>query len=62
VAAGSPLGPIQLDHLLVIGVQEPGQASAVAASALNRPHALAWLLVGQCQQLAVAGRVADTVA
>jgi hypothetical protein len=27
VAAGGPLGPVQLHHLLGVGVQEPGQAS-----------------------------------
>ena len=46
VAAGGALGPIQLHHLLGVGVQEPGQAGAVAAGALDRPHPLARLLVG----------------
>jgi hypothetical protein len=56
VAAGGPLGPVQLHHLLGMSLQEPGQASAVAAGAFDRPDAMARLLVGQCQQLAVAGR------
>jgi hypothetical protein len=56
VAAGSSLGSVQLDHLLGLSLQEPGQASTVAASAFDRPDPLARLLVGQCQQLAVAGR------
>jgi hypothetical protein len=56
VAAGGSLGPVQLHYLLGVGLQEPGQASTVAAGAFDRPHALARLLVGQCQQLAVAGR------
>jgi hypothetical protein len=56
VAAGGSLGPVQLHHLLGMSGQEPGQAGAVAAGAFNRPDALAWLLLGQCQQLAVAGR------
>ena len=56
VAAGGSLGPVQLHHLLGVGMQESGQASTVAAGAFDRPHALARLLVGQCQQLAVAGR------
>jgi hypothetical protein len=25
VAAGDPLGPVQLDHLFGVGMQEPGQ-------------------------------------
>jgi hypothetical protein len=54
VAAGGPLGPVQLHHLLGVGSQEPGQAGAVAAGALDRPHPLAWLLAGQLQQLLVA--------
>jgi hypothetical protein len=56
VAAGGSLGPVQLHHLLSVGGQEPGQAGAVAAGAFDRPDALARLLIGQCQQLAVAGR------
>jgi hypothetical protein len=55
VAAGGPLGPVQLHHLLGVGVQEAGQAGAVAAGTLNRPHASTWLLAGQLQQLLVAG-------
>jgi hypothetical protein len=33
VAAGGPLGPVQLDHSFGMGVQEPGQPSTVAAGA-----------------------------
>jgi hypothetical protein len=54
VAAGGPLGPVQLDHLFGVAIQEPGQPGAVATGALNRPHPLAWLLARQLQQLLVA--------
>jgi hypothetical protein len=54
VAAGGPLGPVQLHHLLGVNGQEPGQPSAVAASALDRPHPLPMMLVGELQQLLVA--------
>jgi hypothetical protein len=60
VAAGGPLGPVQLHDLLVIGAQEPGQPGAVAAGALDRPDPLPMVLVGQVQELLVAGRVAGT--
>jgi len=56
VASGGPLGPVQFHHLLGVGLQQAVQAGAVAAGALDRPDALAWLLVGQLQQLSVAGR------
>jgi hypothetical protein len=56
VAAGGSRGPVQLHHLLGVGMQEPGQAGAIAAGAFNRPDTLARLLLGQGQQLAVAGR------
>jgi hypothetical protein len=56
VAAGGPLGPIQLHHPLVMSIQESGQAGAVAAGALDRPHPQATVLVGQLQQLLVASR------
>jgi hypothetical protein len=55
VAAGGPLGPVQ-PHLLGVAMQEPGQASAVAAGAFHRPDPAAWLPAGQLQQLPVAGR------
>jgi hypothetical protein len=56
MAAGGPLGPVQLHHPLGVGMEEPGQPGAVAAGALDRPHPLTMVLVGQLQQLAVAGR------
>jgi hypothetical protein len=56
VAAGCSLGPVQLNDLLMVSMQEPGQPGAVAAGALDRPDPLAWLLGGQGQQLLVAGR------
>jgi hypothetical protein len=56
MASGGPLGPVQLDHPLGVGMKEPGQPGAVAAGALDRPDPLAWLSVGQRQQLLVAGR------
>jgi hypothetical protein len=56
VAAGGPLGPVQLHHLLGMSGQEPGQAGTVAAGAFNRPDALALMAAGQLQQLLVAGR------
>jgi hypothetical protein len=54
VAAGGPLGPVQLHHLLGVGLQEPGQPGAVAAGALDRPHPPTVLAVGE-PQLPVAG-------
>jgi len=54
-AAGGPLGPVQLHHLLSLGLKEPGQAGAIAASALDRPHPPTSLSIGQPQQLLVAG-------
>jgi hypothetical protein len=56
VAASDPLGPVQLHHLLGVGLQEPGQAGAVAAGALDRPDPPTIPLVGQLQQLLAAGR------
>jgi hypothetical protein len=56
VAADGALGPVELDNLLMMSMQEPGQSGAVAAGALDRPHPLARLLVGQLEQLLVAGR------
>ena len=55
VAAVRPLGPIQLHNLFLVGMQEPGQPGAVAASALDRPHPLPRVLVGELQELPVAG-------
>jgi hypothetical protein len=54
VAAGGPLGPVQLHHTLLVGGQEPGQAGAVAAGALDRPHPPPIVLVGQLQEPLVA--------
>jgi hypothetical protein len=54
VAAGGPFGPVQLHHLLSVALQEAGQAGAVAAGALDRPHPLTVVSVGQPQQLLVA--------
>jgi hypothetical protein len=54
VAAGGPLGPVQLHHLLSVAMEEAGQASAVAASALDRPHPPTIVSVGEPQQLLVA--------
>jgi hypothetical protein len=45
---------VQPYHLFGVGMQEPGQAGAVATGALNRPHPLAWLPARQLQQLLVA--------
>ena len=56
MAAGDALGPVQLQHLLGMSLQEPGQASAIATGALDRPHPLALMLASQLQQLPVAGR------
>ena len=56
MAAGGPLGPVQLQHLLGMSLQEPGQASAMATGALDRPHPLALLVASQPQQLPGAGR------
>jgi hypothetical protein len=49
VAAGGPLGPVQLDNVFLVGGQEPGQAGAVAAGAFDRPHPLTLMLAGQLQ-------------
>jgi hypothetical protein len=49
VAAGGPLGPVQLDHLLGVAMEEAGQAGAIAAGALNRRDPLAWLLTGHLE-------------
>ena len=49
MAAGSPRGPIQLHNLFLVGSQEPGQPGAVAAGALDRPHPLAVVLVGELE-------------
>ena len=49
MAAGSPLGPVQLHNVFLVGLQEPGQAGAVAAGALDRPHPLAVVLVGELE-------------
>jgi hypothetical protein len=54
MAAGSPPGPIQLDHLLSVGVQEPGQPGAIAAGALDCPYPLTMVLIGQLKELLVA--------
>jgi hypothetical protein len=40
VAAGGSLGPVQLHHLLGLGLQEPGQASNLPHSS-PRDHTLA---------------------
>jgi hypothetical protein len=55
VAAGGPLGPVQLHHLLGLALKEPGQASAVAAGAFDRPDPFARLAGRHLQQLLVAG-------
>ena len=55
MAAGSPLGPVQLHNLFLVGMKEPGQASAIAAGAFDRPHPLAVVLVGELGELPVAG-------
>ena len=54
MAPGGPLGPIQFHHSFLVDVQEPGQAGAVAAGALDRPDPLAGLAGGQLQELLVA--------
>jgi hypothetical protein len=61
VAAGGPLGPVQLHHLFVVGGQEPGQPGAVATGALDRPDPPTILSVGEPQQLLVAGWGGGTV-
>jgi hypothetical protein len=55
VAAGGPLGPVQLHHLLGVSLKKPGQPGAVATGALDRPHPLAWLASRHLEQLLVAG-------
>jgi hypothetical protein len=55
MAAGGPLGPVQLDHALMVGGQGSGQAGAIAAGALDRPDPSAGLATGQLQQLLIAG-------
>jgi hypothetical protein len=54
MAAGSPLGPVQLHNLFLVGMKEPGQAGTVAAGAFDRPHPLTVVLIGQLQELPVA--------
>jgi hypothetical protein len=56
VAASGPLGPVQLHHLLGVSSQEAGQASTITAGALDRPHPLTVVSVGEPEQLLVAGR------
>jgi hypothetical protein len=56
VTASGSLGPVQLHHLLLVGMQEPGQAGAIATGALDRPHPPTVLSVGEPQQLLVADR------
>jgi hypothetical protein len=62
VPSGGALGPVQLHDSFVVGVEESGQPSAVAAGAFNRPDAFARLLLGQCQQLAGATGISWAVA
>jgi hypothetical protein len=53
-----PLGPADLDHLLSVGLQKDGQASAVAAGTLHRPAAPPRnLRSGEVEQAMVAGRI-----
>jgi hypothetical protein len=54
MAAGGPLGSIQLHYLLGVSMQEPGQPGTVPTGALDRPHPLPTVLVGQLQELPVA--------
>jgi hypothetical protein len=59
-AAGWPLGPADLDHVLAPSEQEAGQAGAVAAGALDRPAAatgIGQVGLGEAEQLPVAGRI-----
>ena len=56
VAAGGPLGSVQLHHPLGLGMEEAGQAGAVATGAFDRPHPPTVVSVGELQQLPVAGR------
>jgi hypothetical protein len=52
-----PAWPVQLHHhLLALSLQEPGQAGAIAAGALDRPHPPTVVSVGEPQQPPVAGR------
>ena len=55
VAAGSSLGPVPLHNLFLVGSQKSSQASAVTASALDRPDPLAWVAACHLEQLLVAG-------
>jgi hypothetical protein len=55
MAAGGPLGAVQLHHLLGVTMEESGQPGAVAAGALDRPHPPTVVSVGESEQLAVAG-------
>jgi len=53
-----PLGPVDLDHPLVLVGQEAGQPAAIAAGALQRPAAPARCLFGDnAEQRLVAGLV-----
>jgi hypothetical protein len=56
MTASGPLGPVQLHHLLSVGLQEPGQAGPIATGALDRPHPPTVLSVGEPPQLLVASR------
>jgi hypothetical protein len=56
VVAGGPPGPIQFYDLLGVSSQEAGQASTIAAGALDRPYSPTVVSVGESQQLPVAGR------
>jgi hypothetical protein len=40
--------------LFLVGMKESGQAGAIAAGALDRPHPLAVVLVGELEELLVA--------
>ena len=54
------LGPVELDHDLLAVAQVAGQASAVAAGALDRPRTQHGVLIGELHQLLVAiGRGLD---
>jgi hypothetical protein len=57
VAAGGPLGPVELDDVLAVTGQGAGEAGAVAAGALDRPGTLVGLgvLGGKGEQCLGAG-------
>jgi hypothetical protein len=55
VAASGPLGPVQLHHPLSVAMEEPGQAGAVAAGALDRPDSFTLVAGHQLKQPLVAG-------